>query len=147
VDTSRPLQGQSPYVLNAGLQYSNKDNGWTFSTNVNRVGNRIAYTASEVEPAIWEKARTFLDMQIAKSFYKNKLELKLNIQNILAQDLIFYQNNSKKTVNDHLAFVDVTNYIFTGSADNENGYDSSTDDVVWRTKYGQTFSLSLTYNF
>ncbi|MGL2965312.1 TonB-dependent receptor domain-containing protein [Flavobacterium sp. XGLA_31] len=147
-EKSRPLQGQSPYVLNAGLQYANKDNGWSVSTNLNRVGNRIAFASSEIKPAIWEKARTLLDVQIAKNFYKNKLELKLNIQNILAQDLIFYQNNYRDgQENQGSSLTNLTNLIFTGDSLNEDGYDSATDDVIWRTKYGRTFSLSLTYNF
>jgi len=146
-EKSRPLQGQSPYVFNAGLQYINKDNGWAISTNINRVGNRILFASSEIKPAIWEKARTFIDMQIAKSFNKNKIELKLNIQNILAQDLIFYQNNYRETVSETSTFSNLTNLIFTGDSLNEDGFDSKTDDVIWRTKYGRVFSLSVTYNF
>ena len=146
-EKSMPLQGQSPYVLNAGAQYINKDNGWAISANINRVGNRRYIGSSEVEPSIWEKARTFLDMQIAKNLYKNKIEVKLNIQNLLAQDLIFYQNKSIEKTDNTSSFTGLTNLIFTGDSLNENGYDSKTDDVIWRTKYGRTFSLSITYNF
>ena len=146
-EKSRPLQGQSPYVFNAGLQYINKDNGWAISANINRVGNRILFASSEIKPAIWEKARTFLDMQIAKSLYKNKIEIKLNIQNVLAQDLIFYQNNYRENISQTSTFANLTNIIFTGDPLNEDGYDPKTDDVIWRTKYGRTFSLSMTYNF
>lgn len=145
-EKSRPLQGQSPYVYNGGLQYLNKDNGWGISTNVNRVGNRILYASSEIEPSIWEKARTFLDVQVSKNCFKNKLEIKLNAQNILAQDLIFYQNNYKNTTS-YGSFATLTNTIFTGDYRNENGYSAKDDDIVWKTKLGTTFSLSLTYNF
>jgi outer membrane receptor protein involved in Fe transport len=146
-EKSRPMQGQSPYVFNAGLQYANKDNGWIVSTNINRVGNRIIFGSSEVQPSLWEKSRTFLDAQIAKVFYKNKMELKLNIQNILAQDQIFYQNiyqNKDYNLNSVQYFV---NDLFTGDTNNEDGYDSKKDDAVLITKFGMTFSLSLTYNF
>lgn len=146
-ETNRPMQGQSPYVFNAGLQYLNKENGWIFSTNINRVGNRIAYASSEVKPAIWEKARTFLDVQIAKTFYNNKLELKLNVQNILAQDLIFYQNNYQNRLYNTSLFEGLSNAIFTGDHANEDGYNKYDDDAIWVTKFGPTFSLSLTYNF
>ena len=146
-EKSRPMQGQSPYVFNAGLQYANKDNGWIVSTNINRVGNRIVFGSSEAEPSLWEKARTFLDVQIAKSFYKNKIELKLNIQNILAQDQIFYQNILFKEVSQASALTTLTNSIFTGDPLNTNGYDSGKDDVILITKFGQTFSLTMTYNF
>lgn len=146
-DKKRPMQGQSPYVFNAGLQYINKESGISISTNINRIGDRMAYASSEVNPAIWEKGRTFLDMQIAKSFYNNKLELKLNIQNILAQDLVFYQNNYRSVDREQSAFSVLTNQIFTGDYYNENGFDANVDDVVWITKYGRTFSLSMSYNF
>jgi len=146
-EKSRPMQGQSPYVFNAGLQYANKDNGWIVSTNINRVGNRIIFGSSEVQPSLWEKARTFLDVQIAKSFYKNKIELKLNIQNILAQDQIFYQNIPFEDVSQASALTTLTNSIFTGDPLNKNGYDSGKDDVILITKFGQTFSLTMNYNF
>ena len=146
-EKSRPMQGQSPYVFNAGLQYANKDNGWIVSTNINRVGDRIVFGASQIEPSVWEKSRTFLDVQIAKSFYKNKIELKLNIQNILAQDQIFYQNILFKEVSQASALTTLTNSIFTGDPLNTNGYDSGKDDVILITKFGQTFSLTMTYNF
>ena len=148
-EKSRPMQGQSPYVFNAGLQYANKDNGWIVSTNINRVGNRVVFggTGSSQVLTLWEKARTFLDVQIAKSFYKNKIELKLNIQNILAQDQIFYQNILFKEVSQASALTTLTNSIFTGDPLNTNGYDSGKDDVILITKFGQTFSLTMTYNF
>ena len=146
-EKNRPMQGQSPYVFNAGLQYANKDNGWIVSTNINRVGDRIVFGSSENKPSLWEKARTFLDVQIAKSFYKNKIELKLNIQNILAQDQIFYQNINTEDVPQTSTFTNLSNLIFTGDALNENGYNPKTDDEILRTKFGRVFSLSMTYNF
>ena len=144
---SRQMQGQSPYVFNAGLQFADTDLGWTFATNVNRVGNRIAVVGnSEVKPDLWEKSRTFLDCQIAKSFLKKKMELKLNVQNILGQDLIFYENRDlgKTEVS---GFNGIVNTLFTGNSQNKNGYNSDEDDVIRSTKYGRTFSLVLTYNF
>ena len=39
----RPLQGQSPYIVNIGLTYDNPENGWFGSAVFNRVGRRIAY--------------------------------------------------------------------------------------------------------
>jgi hypothetical protein len=146
IDTSRPLQGQSPYVVNGGVQYGNENNGWSIAANINRAGNRILYTESEVKDAIWEKGRTFLDMQISKSFMKKKIELKLNLQNILAQDLIFYQNNYKNTAS-YGTVETLANQIFTGDYHYEDGYSDKDDDVLWRTKYGRSFSLTFTYNF
>ena len=77
----------------------------------------------------------------------NKIELKLNIQNILAQDQIFYQNIYKEDVTQSSTFTNLSNLIFTGDPLNEDGYDSKIDDVILRNKFGRTFSLSMTYNF
>ena len=145
-ETERTMQGQSPYLFNSGIQYINKESGLVISANVNKAGNRIAFGSSEVKPAIWEKGRTFLDMQIAKSFFDNKLELKLNVQNILAQDLIFYQNNPRNSVS-YGTFESLGNYVFTGDYHYQNGFNIADDDVLWRTKFGRSFSLSATFNF
>ena len=145
-EKSRPLQGQSPYLFNAGLQYLNTGNGWALSANINKAGNRIAYASSEIKPAIWEKGRSFLDMQISKSFYNNKFELKFNIQNILAEDLIFYQNNYRNSVN-YSPLETLGNHVFTGDYHYQDGYNSIEDDVIWKTEFGRSFSLSATLNF
>ena len=147
-EIDRPLQGQSPYVFNAGLQYQNTENGWIISANINRVGNRIYLASSEVEPSIWEKARTFLDFQIAKTLYQKKIELKLNIQNVLAQDLIFYQNKDAPLKKYNVSGISgLANSIFTGDWRNENGYNTDVDDLLWKQKIGQTISLTVSYNF
>jgi hypothetical protein len=86
-------------------------------------------------------------MQISKSFKKNKIEIKLNIQNLLAQDLIFYQNNPSKAANNDSAFSSLSNLVFTGDGHNDNGYKPNVDDPIWITKFGRTFSLSMSYNF
>ena len=146
-----PMQGQSPYVFNAGLLYAAKESGWSFSTNVNTVGDRIWIQGNQTQgidtQAYWEKGRTFLDIQLAKTFLDKKLELKFNVQNVLAQDLIFYQNNDSKTGEEIKGFQSVLNSVLTGDSQNKNGYDSKTDDVNFKTKLGRTFSFSVNYNF
>ena len=145
-----PLQGQSPYVFNAGLQYINKDAGWSAALNTNRIGNRIAIQANQTSsapvPAIWEKSRTFLDGQVAKSFLKNTLELKFNIQNILKQDQIFYFNNDLDPTK--ITGLDATiNDVFLGDSQNKNGYNDKEDDLFSLAKFGRTFSFAISYNF
>jgi outer membrane receptor protein involved in Fe transport len=146
-----PLQGQSPYVFNAGLQYLNKELGWSFSSNVNRVGNRITIhgnqTTGNAAPAFWEKARTFLDFQMAKSFFSNKFEIKLNVQNALAQDLIFYQNNYALETAEIKGFNAFANKVFTGDSQNKNGFNAKVDDLISKNSFGRTFSFTMTYNF
>jgi len=146
---SRPLQGQSPYIVNAGLTYTHPDKIWTSTLYLNRVGNRIAIVGNTNEPDLWEQARTFLDFQLTYSFWKPngskspKAELKLNVQNILAQDQLYYQNNTNTSeVKGARA---VTNALFLGDKNNVTGYQSGIDDEVWRTNFGRTISLGVTF--
>lgn len=142
---ARPLQGQSPYVLNCGVIYKTAAD-FTLAMNVNRVGSRMYILGSVLQPDIWEKSRTFLDFQLAKSFKDNKLELKLNCQNVLAQNLIFYQNNFSSTTDNNIV-QKVGNYLFTGEASGQNRFDKNQDDLIWNTKFGRTISFSMTYKF
>jgi outer membrane receptor protein involved in Fe transport len=143
--STRPLQGQSPYIFNLGLNYQTESN-WSISANVNTVGSRIYILGSVLQAEIWEKSRTFLDFQIAKGFFDKKLEVKLNCQNILAQKLIFYQNNYS-TLNNDKGLQKAINYLFYGNENGDNKYETSKDDLIWSTKFGRTFSFSATYKF
>ncbi|TRX23771.1 outer membrane beta-barrel protein [Flavobacterium franklandianum] len=146
-----PMQGQSPYVLNAGLQYMNSEAGWSISANLNRIGNRITIHANQTlgnpTAGYWEKARTLLDFQVAKSLFKNKLEIKMNLQNALAQDLVLYQNNDLPGTQEIKGFDAFVNKVFLGDSQNKNGYNSQEDDLTTRIKFGSSYSFSLTYNF
>lgn len=141
--SSRPLQGQSPYVINAGLTYMHPEKKWSSTLYLNRVGERIFIVGNVNEPDLWENARTFLDFQATYSFWQNKAELKLTVQNILAQDQLFYQNNedtrSVKGVRS------AANALFIGDKNNSNGYQKGVDDEVWRTNFGRTVSMTLTF--
>jgi TonB-dependent receptor len=118
---ARPLQGQSPYIANAGLYYAKND--FSISCSYNIVGQRIYIVGNIQEPNVWENGRHIIDLQVAKTF-NEKFELKLNVKDLLAQKLIYFQdlNNDRK---------------YTAGADN-----------TWQeTSFGQTVSLSLKYNF
>jgi outer membrane receptor for ferrienterochelin and colicin len=91
----RPLQGQSPYIINAGLQYESPENGWFGSAVVNRTGRRVAYAGvdpkfGDTRQDIYEAPRTVLDMQVGKTI-KN-MNFKLTVGDLLHQDLTFYQD-------------------------------------------------------
>ncbi|AWA29290.1 hypothetical protein HYN48_03850 [Flavobacterium magnum] len=147
-EKSRPMQGQSPYVFNLGTQYIDSRNGWSLSANLNRIGDRIAIVGNppDGEPTLWEQSRTLLDAQLSKTFLNKRIEIRLNMQNLLDQESIFYQNKNI----DHREASGIKgffNNIFTGDSGNNNGYDKN-DDLFWKTKkFGRTFSLTATYNF
>jgi len=124
INLDRPLQGQSPYCFNAGLTYQNDDKGFSATIAANRVGQRIYLVGNVKESDIWENGRTVLDLQVAKTFSKKNLELKLNIKDILAQKSIFFEdtNGDKK-------------------------YKKGEDYVRWYKTFGSVISLSLTHKF
>ncbi len=86
----RALLGQSPYILNGSIGYNDEKNGFSATISANRVGDRI-YVAGTFNTAdIYEKARTILDFQCAKTFLKDAIELKFTAKDILSQNISFY---------------------------------------------------------
>ena len=91
---NRPMQGQSPYLVNTGLFYKNDKQQLSLSLLYNRIGKRIigvgrseGSTGSEDNarvPDSYEMPRDVLDFTISKKF-GNHWEIKANIRDILAQ--------------------------------------------------------------
>ena len=120
---NRPMQGQSPYVINAGLQYDVEKYGITSTVLFNQIGRRIAYVGNDQTPVIWEAPRPVLDFQLAKKVLKSKGEIKLNISDIINKKANFYHDL------------------------NDNGkYSKLVDALAIERKYGTTFSITFGYN-
>jgi outer membrane receptor protein involved in Fe transport len=121
--TDRPLQGQSPYLINAGFSYFDEKSGWAFNASYNVVGQRIYIVGNVQEPSVWENGRNIVDVQVSK-LINEKFEVKLNVKDLLAQDLVFFQdlNGNKKL---------------------DNGIDNPWQEI----NYGQTVTLSFKYLF
>jgi outer membrane receptor protein involved in Fe transport len=131
---ARPLQGQSPFIMNAGIQYLDSKYNFGVSVSYNYVGKRIIIVGNEDEPNIWENPRHVIDLQLSKTF-KEKIELKLNVRDALAQNLIFYQDINK-------------NGKFDKSSLNDNKefqHASTSDNVMVNTKLAPTISISVSY--
>ncbi len=86
---ARPLQGQSPYIINAGATINKGD--FSSSITYNRIGKRISAVGFQGYPDIYENARDVLDIVLIK---KIKLgEIKLSIADVFSQDSRFFQHN------------------------------------------------------
>ncbi len=133
--SKRPLQGQSPYLINAGIQFLHPTKDWSMSLSYNVVGQRIFVVGNVQEFNIWEKQRNVIDFQLTKTF-KKKLELKFNVRDMVGQDQIFYQNTDEN---------DAT--LSTKQKRKSSKYQEGKDDVVWRVKYAPTFSMGISYKF
>lgn len=80
--STRPFQGQSPYIVNANLAYVNADFGWDAAISYNVFGDRLAFVGREGTPDIYEKSRHTLDLSITKTF-KNGVSLGFTGTNLL----------------------------------------------------------------
>lgn len=119
----RPMQGQSPYLINAAMQYDLEKYGITTTLLFNRIGRRILLVGgTSDQPPVWENPRSVLDFQIAKKVLKSKGEIRLNASDILNQTAIFYYKD-------------------------ENTKYKSTDPYFIKRKYGSNISVTFGYNF
>ena len=90
----RPLQGQSPYIINFGLYYNDEVTGFSVNAAYNLFGPRIFSVGDKVFPSWFELERHALDFQVAKKWGKQRFETKLNIQNALNSPYRIYQDNN-----------------------------------------------------
>ncbi|CAN5518748.1 TonB-dependent receptor [soil metagenome] len=119
---SRPMQGQSPYLINVGLQYDIEKAGVTTTLLFNQIGRRILYVGNDQVPAIWENPRPLLDFQVAKKILNKKGELKLNVQDMLNKPAYFYHD-----------------------INTDNKFGKTTDAIAIRRNYGTNISLTFGY--
>ncbi len=125
----RPLQGQSPYLINIGLLYDLEKSGLNATLLFNQIGQRI-YLVGQVDgdtgdgiPNIWEAPRPVLDLQIGKKIIQKKGEIRLSISDILNQTQYFYQN-----------------------ADNKTSFQKNRDAYRFTRRYGSTVSVTFNYS-
>ena len=121
---NRPMQGQSPYLINASLQYDIEEKGFYATVLFNQVGRRILYVGNEQLPPVWEAPRPLLDLQIAKKIIDKKGEIKLNISDLINQRARFYHD-----------------------LDGNKKYGSGLDALALSRRYGTSVSLTFSYNF
>lgn len=89
-DRQRPLQGQSPYVLNLGLSYTGPQLGTLATVLYNEVGRRLDTVGSSSLPDIYEESRGRLDLVVEQPF-GNGLSAKLSAERLLGSEVEFTQ--------------------------------------------------------
>ncbi|HSB92608.1 MAG TPA: TonB-dependent receptor [Flavitalea sp.] len=128
IESNSPLQGQSPYLINAGLSYASKNDGFSANILYNRIGPRLRFRAVGGNALnIFERPRDVVDLQISKRLFNNKLELKATVNDLLAQSFSWY-------------------YKYDANATNTN-YKPGDDRIITSAKVGTTTVLGLKYNF
>jgi outer membrane receptor protein involved in Fe transport len=98
-EPDRAMQGQSPYVINAGIYYASDRAGLNISALYNRIGKRIVglgksnvpdQSINDMIPDSYEMPRNSLDLSIIKKIGKH-FELRCSVRDILAEDVVFKQ--------------------------------------------------------
>jgi outer membrane receptor protein involved in Fe transport len=98
-EPDRTMQGQSPYVINAGIYYSSEKAGLNISALYNRIGKRIVGLGksnvpnqhiNDMVPNSYEMPRNALDLSIVKKIGEH-FELRCSARDILAEDVVFKQ--------------------------------------------------------
>ena len=99
-EENRPMQGQSPYLINTGLFYKNEPLKMDIALLYNRIGKRIIGVgrsegssgddSNARVPHSYEMPRNTIDLSFAKKFGSH-LELKLNIRDLLAEKVYYKQ--------------------------------------------------------
>ena len=93
---NRPMQGQSPYLVNTGIFYQNK--GWNAALLYNRIGKRIIGVGRSMGtgdnivnvPDSYEMPRNTIDLSLSKSLWK-QLELKVGVRDLLGEKITYQQ--------------------------------------------------------
>lgn len=93
-DYNRFLQGQSPYLINAGLFYKIPETGIQANVLYNIVGPRIYVIGDNVLSAnVFEMPRNVLDFNLSKTF--GNMELKAGVQDIFNQPFQLRQDTNR----------------------------------------------------
>jgi len=120
--TKSALQGQSPYIINAGLYYQNDSTGWQGSMIYNVYGPSLYLFGTLTYPSWGMMPRNSLDLTISKSISK-KVTIVLGIQDILNQKVLIVQDT------------------------NNNGkFERHKDNEIMSFRRGSYYTLGLKYN-
>lgn len=120
----RPMQGQSPYVVNAGLFFQNEETGLQASILYNVSGTRIFSVGSGEYPTIYEMPRNLVDLTISQKL-KERLNFSAGISDLFNSRLVYREDGDRNAkINSSIA-----------------------DKQILNTMPGRSINIGLTYNF
>ena len=118
---NRPLQGQSPYILNVGLNYNNTDKDFQVNLLYNVIGKRIFAIGFEGYPDLYEMPRNVVDLTFSKGF-KDRWVIKGGVTDIFNQAALILQDGNQ-----------------------DGKFDRKTDEVMQSYKPGSLVTLGFSY--
>lgn len=121
---TRPLQGQSPYVINTGVYYQDPESRWQVNLMYNVYGPRIFSVGDNEFPTIFEMPRNLIDLSVARRFGE-KIEVRFGVADLLNSKVLLREDGN-----------------LDGKINN-----SLVDKPISQTKNGQYGTLGFTYKF
>ncbi len=92
-NTSRALQGQSPFVANVQFGYDNEDRGISATLLYNTFGERITFVGVSGAPDILEQPADQLDFVYSQQLFDDRMKLSFKLKNLLDQRIEFIQGD------------------------------------------------------
>ncbi len=99
-ETARPMQGQSPYLINTGLFYAHERTGWSCSVLYNRIGKRLIGVGRSVGltgsddaitiPDSYEMPHDALDLNLAKTF-GDHWTIRFSARDVIGEKIVYRQ--------------------------------------------------------
>lgn len=95
IPETRPMFGQSPYIINTGLSYSNNELGLTATLAYNVQGKRLSIVGGGRAPDVYEQPFNSLNFKLTQRLgKKDQFGLSLTAANLLGDDNIsLYETN------------------------------------------------------
>lgn len=151
--SDRPLQGQAPYIINAGLYYDNAATGTRISviynvsgTSIYAIGRDYRYNSfvsggSEFRSSLLQLQRHLVDLSISQRIVRS-LQMKLGVQNLLNKPVQFAEdyNYSNKYEPQHPPASPAP--VLGPDQHIEEG-----DNISSRYQPGRLFILTFSYSF
>lgn len=144
VKQKRTMYGQSPYLINAGLQYQGDHLG--LNVAYNKSGTKTYIVSSLMNQIEYEAPREQLDAQISYKLCKKKMEIKLNAGNLLNQASMFFVNTGSYEKNPDSGGGSDQTDSYRLKAGFSDKYEEG-DQIRLRQKFGRTYSATVTYTF
>ncbi|MBW2938557.1 outer membrane beta-barrel protein [Aureisphaera sp. CAU 1614] len=88
LDKTRQLQGQSPYLINFGITYEGKDNGWKSGFYYNTQGKTLQIVGAADIADVYTLPFHNLKFNVSKQFGKSRnSQISLSFENLLDDDI------------------------------------------------------------
>ncbi len=92
---NRNLQGQSPYLINAGLFFEDDEKGWQANVLYNVIGKRIFVIGDkQISADIYEMPRNVVDINITKRL-SQRIDFKFSVQDLLNNKFRLIQDTNR----------------------------------------------------